>query len=299
MLINRFQTHAHANCFLAGDYPVAKHCPVIVIPIAEKQISIVYTPSDDTLRAQCHSPYEATFLTFFWDTLRHGLRLLDLHKHNLHGTLELKNNIPMGSEIGFSSALCLVIARWFSSMALIKEKEVLKFAQKLEEAFHEKTNGVDIIGAMSEHLLHFERPSRYYTCGTRWLPHLYLSHVDSKDLAVISFDSLFQYRKQHIRWAHQLDNQMNECVSMIENALAIDQDEGIPLLANAMEQTERCFEQWGLVTPVLQKHIEQLHELGAIAAKPVGIGRGGYVISLWTQEPPSNCNFEIAAIKSL
>ena len=56
-------------------------------------------------------------------------------------------------------------------------------------------------------------------------------------------------------------------------------------LADAMNQAQHCFHAWGLITPALAAHMQALRNAGAIAVKPTGSGGGGYVLSLWEQQP--------------
>ena len=63
-------------------------------------------------------------------------------------------------------------------------------------------------------------------------------------------------------------------------------EEGLPALAKSMGLAAECFEQWGLSDGAPGEHIQWLKEHGALAVKPTGSGGGGYVLSLWKEEPP-------------
>ena len=58
------------------------------------------------------------------------------------------------------------------------------------------------------------------------------------------------------------------------------------LLKEAIELAYQCFKDWCLTDDALNAHILELKSFGAVACKPTGSGSGGYVLSLWSKEPP-------------
>lgn len=87
---------------------------------------------------------------------------------------------------------------------------------------------------------------------------------------------------------------MQKSVFMIEEALALkDETHGLSMLASAINAAEHCFEEWELITTELKQHLDRLHQLGAIAVKPTGAGAGGYVLSLWKNNPPQSSDIEL------
>ena len=62
-----------------------------------------------------------------------------------------------------------------------------------------------------------------------------------------------------------------------------------------IKKSNHCFEQWGLVTESVRKHEKILLDSGALAVKLTGSGGGGYVLSLWEEQPPKEMPFEMIA----
>lgn len=281
-----FQTIVHAKCILAGEHTVLQGGAALVSPVASKTLKMTYEDSDQLVDITTSSPHGEVFDVIFWGTFQKALHRLNKKISNVHGHFEIENNIEMGAGLGFSAALSVVITRWLIWEQWLKEKKMYEFSHNLEEIFHGKSSGVDIAGALSDHVLHFERSGKIYLVKTNWQPKLYLSYSGSLKITKIVIDKINTLRKHHPSLAKKIDEEMRESVFAIEEALKQNQEQGLTMLIAALEHAKHCFELWGLVTPKLQRHIDQLHNLGAVAVKPTGAGYGGYVLSLWKTEPP-------------
>lgn len=294
-----FQTSAHAKCILAGEHAVLYGCPAVVVPLHSKIISFRYEASDNPISVECNSPYEDTFLLFFWHIFHYGLERLHKNQFDVKGKFYIENNIPIGAGMGFSSALCLVLTRWFIQNKWIKEDKLFEFAKKFEDVFHGKSSGVDIAGAMSDHIIHYETSGIMHECPVNWQPKLYLSYSGRTKYTNDAVKHVQAIRKKQKELAKKIDDEMRNSVAMIETSLNMDEKQGITMLASAIEQANQCFQQWELVSPELQQHMDELHKLGAIAAKPTGAGIGGYVISLWDKTPPKDSAIELMPIEGI
>lgn len=286
-----FSTSAHAKCILAGEHAVLRGVPAIVLPITNKKISFTLQRSNDDVSidysASC-MPYEQTFLLYFWQTLNRSLDLIKRKNTELRGSIVIENNIPMGAGLGFSSALCVVLARWLAWEHLINEDKIFYFAKALEDLFHGRSSGVDIAGAITNSALHFELAGNTHEIAMRWQPKLYLSYSGQAKDTGHAVHQVMVFRKSHAQLSKLIDKEMLESVMQIEQALQSDPVRGLDLLASAMQLAKHCFAEWNLITPTLQKHMKELENLGAIAVKPTGAGEGGYVLSLWDKTPPHN-----------
>lgn len=288
-----FQTSAHAKCILAGEYAVIRGYPGVVLPINNILISLSYENTGGALKVVCRSPFEDTFLLFFWKALECGLSLLKTRIHDLNGKFIIENNIPMGVGIGFSSALSVVLTRWFVWEHLLGKNELFSFAHHLEDIFHGTSNGIDIIGAMSNYPTHFEKSGNTHKILPAWKPKLYISYSGHIKNTADALKHVNQFREQYPKESERLDKEMGESAFMIEQALKMDEKNGFNLLAKAINQASHCFQHWGLITPALQIHINELQQAGALATKPTGAGEGGYVLSLWKDAPPASMMTEL------
>lgn len=286
---NSFETAAHAKCILAGEHAVMRHSPAILAPIHDLLIKLHYEDSDQLVNVQCHAPYEDVFLLFFWGTIKNGLQIVNKNIHDVHGKFVLENNIQMGAGIGFSSALCVVIARWFVWKNWIKESKLFDFAQHLENSYHGQNSGVDIAGAISDEMIHFEKTG--HVCkkiSPHWLPKLYISYSGYIKSTSEAVDKVKSLRQKGGALAKLIDEEMSKSVQLIEEGLKLNQDKGLQMLASGIDKANHCFDEWQLITPELNKHMMDVHDLGAIAVKPTGAGIGGYILSLWDKTPPKN-----------
>lgn len=283
-----FQTSAHAKCILAGEHVVLYGCPALVLPIAEKTITLSYQDTNNPVKLICRSPYEETFMLFFWNTLQRGLNDLKKDLSALRGTFHIENTIEMGAGIGFSAALCVVISRWFVWEHWLREKKLFAFANHLEDAFHGKSSGLDIAGSMANHIVHFEKSGDIHEIKAKWQPRLYVSFSGKNKNTAKAVDQVKLLRKKDPNLAKKIDKEMKDSVLMIEDALSKDSKHGFNLFIKAMEHAHHCFSEWGLISPELQQHIDQLYQMGAVAVKPTGAGDGGYVLSLWQTIPPQH-----------
>ena len=290
-----FQTKAHAKWILAGEHAVLRGSSALVFPVPNRYVKLSYRASSDELTADFSAPYGETLLLFFWGLLEEGFRYLNLKQANLKGKFFLENNIPMGAGMGFSAALCVSVARWFAFQKWITNEELFDFARQLENSFHGKSSGVDIVGVLYHCGMRFKSGHAPVKLSLAWQPKLYLSCSDSISVTSKCIKTVNEMWEKNPRHAEKIDIKMAESVELAEKALGLSEQEGFPMLVEAIMNASVCFEQWGLVQSSVQQGIEFLMQAGASAVKPTGAGNGGYVLSLWEKTPPKNLSFDLDA----
>lgn len=272
----------HAKCILAGEHAVLRGSPAIIFPVRSKSLGLSYEPKDKGL----HVITDAKRLeTVFQDTLQTSAKLLNLPFGKITGKFFLENSIPIGSGMGFSSALCVTIGKWLVWKNYLKQEQLFNFAKSLEDNFHGKSSGVDIAGVLTNYGIMYSQKNPIKKLAVNWQPLLFISSSQvtcSTKECVQQVEDLWKKDKS---LAQAIDNDMQKSVNLMAQALAANAASGLPKLVQAIQTASDCFRRWNLIPEKLQHPMDFLLKQGAIAVKPTGSGAGGYVLSLWEHPP--------------
>ena len=276
-----FQTTTHGKWILAGEHAVLRGHPALVFPMLEKTLTLHYQASAANISLDCSGEQADVIRPLFWRVFEHGLCLLNKPLESICGQVQLQSNIPIGVGLGASAALCVAISRWFASLNLVPHAQIQPFAQALEHLFHGQSSGVDVAGVSALGGVYFQQGVAS-AIRPKWNPNWRLSSCGDVGMTapcVQAVQALWQTNTPH---AKALDHQMRDSVRRARAALENKSPSSRDKLAAAIHSAADCFQQWGLVTPRLQHHMQTLKDNGALAVKPTGSGGGGYVMSLWS-----------------
>ena len=274
---------AHAKWILAGEHAVVRGNPALVVPLLDYTLRIS-TQDAENLQITCAHGAAPTLL---FEGLVHSVcERFKQDPKTLCEHIHLDYNIPTGKGFGFSSALCVAMARWAKQKGWLHAFDITRFAQELEHQFHGKSSGVDIAGST------YNQPILYQMGHEPILmPHLpelclILVDTDSKSPTKTAVGHVGKWFENNPEIGQAIDMQMNESVEMARQYLENPTASLTPLI-EAMNTAETCFRTWSLIPDPVDHYIQMLKSFGALAVKPTGAGLGGLLISLW-QKPPSN-----------
>lgn len=281
-----FSCKSFGKWILAGEHSVLRGVPALVFPIQSRNLELNYSKGYQSLELQLVGDHGKDLQLLVWGVLEKACELKKISRADLKGTLLLESSIPVGAGMGASAALCVAVTRWLGFLGYVDESEYYEFARNLENLFHGESSGVDIAVALSGEGLRFVRNGEKKSLTATWRPHWYISYSGKRGVTVDAVNKVKDLILKNPDLGEKLDLQMAKAVEIAERALTLTSQEGLPVLAEAIELAGQCFEQWGLNDGEPRAHIEWLRKNGALAVKPTGSGGGGYVLSLWKNEPP-------------
>lgn len=272
---------------LAGEHAVLRGHPALVLPLANKIFKLHYQNTQKPWQIAATGIEKKTIQHVFKSALTRAMVLLNKPIEGMTGYFYLQNSIPVGVGLGASAALCVAISRWLAMKNLIKNADIASFAQQIEHLFHGQSSGLDIAGVASASAIFFQQ-GKQHPLSLNWQPYFALSSSKQTGPTAHCIQQVASLWQQNKALGQRIDLQMTHSVMKAQHALADTSEKAIDELAEAINNACACFEAWGLLNTALLKHINQLKEAGALAAKPTGSGGGGFVISLWPQNPPLN-----------
>ncbi|MBS1971789.1 MAG: hypothetical protein JSU04_15865 [Bdellovibrionales bacterium] len=284
-----FSTQVPGKWILAGEHAVLRGVPALVFPLRSRVLDLSYAcPADSkALNLYLHGEHGEELQLLVWGVLERACEIKKISRTSLVGDLTLKSSIPVGAGMGASAALCVALTKWLHFLNVVKEEEMFEFARTLENLFHGESSGVDIAVSLSGQGLHYQRGGERKVLNLQWTPHWYISYSGKRGVTLECVNKVKELIAGNPELGSAIDGQMRTAVAMCEKALTDpDEAKSLELLKAGIESAGEVFERWGLTEGAPQTHMEMLKKAGAVAVKPTGSGGGGYVLSLWTTQPP-------------
>lgn len=274
------------KCILAGEHTVLRKGPALIFPVYQTFIKMDWERTDQELVVQFEGDKKEEFSFVFWGVLERALNALGKKRSDICGRLNLSNTVPIGSGLGASAALCVGVGRFLEHQGFLKEDAIYEFCRNLENIFHGESSGADIAAALYGEPIVFQRPQNIERIQPKWYPKIFLSHSGHRGVTAECVKQVKDLFISNQKLAQEIDDLMRSSVEMMIEALMSSEETGMALMTRAITQGYQCFQRWGLSHGGLDQEVQRVLEAGALAAKPTGSGRGGYVLSLWKKDPP-------------
>ncbi len=288
-----FHCASYGKWILCGEHAVLRNHSALVFPIYSKKLNFHYKPEDKPLNVRGEGGFSEHYRFLFLSIYHKALDMLNIK--SLRGEIHLSGNLPVGSGLGASASVSVILGKWFKFLGFIKTEELFSFCKGLEDVFHGESSGADIAVNLEEKPICFTKTSSQpiiHPLRLKWNPYWLLSFSGEMGFTadcVRKVKDLFKTDPQHAR---KLDLTMKEAVEEASKAICVlDQKEGLYVLKEAVDKAYACFKGWGLITDHLESYMESLREKNCLALKPTGAGEGGYVLSLWNSYPTLQKSF--------
>ena len=263
-----FTSTVHGKWILVGEHAVLRGCPAILFPVKNKAMTLSYWYAPEKARAEFSGEFGTELHLLFWSVVERASEILNFNIGDIRGSFHIENYIPLGAGMGASAAICVAVGRWLVAEGKLLQENLLEFARQLENLFHDESSGADIAVAIANEGIYFSRSGGMHTIKPNWIPNWYLSfsgQVSSTARCVKKVKALWE---NNPKLGEHIDRQMAEAVAMAEKALYLNQEQGLPMLSNAITIGQKCFEQWDLTKGNVAAHMQVLQNAGAIATKP-------------------------------
>ncbi len=292
--MDSFTYNIPGKWILAGEHAVLRGCEAIVFPLTSKYLNFSYIKSGSDFTLKLIGENSSDLEMIIWSVFEKALTEIQVKRSDLSGELTIHSHIAFGAGMGASATLSVGIAEFFNRIGILKAN-IFEFAKKIEDLFHGESSGVDVAVALYQKPLLYQRgyPIQILDSESKnfsdHLPKLYLSHCGVRGVTKDCVTKVKKMFETDSELAISIDIKMSESVQLFK-ALLSDvrtESEKNDLLQwmKAIKMAQSCFESWGLVPVEAQKHIDFLKSSGALACKMTGSGGGGYVLSLWNEQP--------------
>jgi mevalonate kinase len=274
---------------LAGEHSVLRGSRALVFPLPAMQMKLSYEASARDLLAHFQGATGENYQLLFYGLVDRALEILGRPRKDLHGIIQFESDLPLGNGLGASAALCVVVGRWLAELGWVDSLKLESFCCELENLFHGESSGVDVAVVLAGRPLCFSRFAPSEVLDIHWRPKFYLSSSGQKGLTHACVLKVKEFIQANPTLGQQLDEQMSQVVESMLKLLTTQTSEpkcSLSELIKAMNTARNCFEGWGLTEGAVASEMRRLEEAGALAVKPTGSGGGGYILSLWENDPP-------------
>ncbi|MBE6447119.1 MAG: hypothetical protein E7015_01355 [Alphaproteobacteria bacterium] len=260
-----------AKWVLTGEHTVIRHGKAVVFPLKHLRSTLEFLPSK-SMTINDPNASKISLLTL----IEKASELTGLPFPLFSGNYNINSKIPLGSGLGSSAALCVNIAKLCASLGYAGD--IMNLSRTLENEFHGKSSGMDVAASFLENPLIFQNNKVQRYLKIHQLPNFTLTYCGVSSCTSKCIDQVQNLITKDPVLGKELDKQMDISADLCINGL---ESYDLKILAEGINLSAKVFESWGLISDELRNTITILKSKGALAAKPVGSGLGGYVVGLW------------------
>ena len=276
----------HGKVILLGEHAVLRGHGALVLPMLGLNLTLEvdYAPQ---FSVETIAPIEQSIGLLVESLAPRAWQLVHANQPMPTVRMQLSGNLPAGKGLGFSAAVCALLANWAVDQAVAPCLSVVQLSQTLEHVFHGVSSGVDVIGVTETRPCLFYDLEHYEALDLTWRPKLFLSLPEGGTRTAQCVALVNALHQRNPKRMALVDLAMRQALHKACETLT-QCDENPVFLAEAMCVAQRCFNVWGLVDASRQEMIDALYAKGAIAVKLSGAGGAGCLLSLWATSPPKS-----------
>ncbi len=266
-------SESYAKWILCGEHAVVRGGEALAFPLRNFRNIVTFEKNDRLIINNIGHDALSSLLQM-------TAQYLHLSEDKFLGQFSVTSDIPQKAGLGSSAAICVNIARIFSQLGLCKD--TFQLARHLENKFHEKSSGLDIAVCLFNKPVVFQNSKVKEFLQPAFWPHMVLTYSGQTSSTSMCIRQLQQLFTTNEKLALELDENMNHATALCKDGLLnVDFNK----LKEGINTAKDTFTAWGLCDEALNAHMQNLLAKGAVAVKPVGSGLGGYVLSLWEENP--------------
>jgi mevalonate kinase len=272
-----------AKWILSGEHTVIRGGKAIAFPLRKYGCCVDFEENDTFVVEHSCAGYHVSIdelNSIFKSLLKKAAEFTNISLEKIKGKFLVTSNIKTRSGLGSSSAICVNIANVFKYFGF--SGDIFMLAKFLEDYFHKKSSGLDVAVALNNKPVVFQHNEVASILEPSFWPHLALTYSGEQSITSRCIEIVNNFIKKNEKLAFELDNMMNTASDLCETGF---KSVSFDKIKDGISLGNEAFKSWGLHTKSLTEHISMLKRQGAVAAKPTGSGLGGYVVSLWEEDP--------------
>lgn len=283
---NRGVGQAHSKLILIGEHSVVYGKPAIALPFPTLHVQAVVSEQEGSITLECEYfrgrleevPHHLGGIAL---CIIKTLKTLNQSPSSLH--ISIHSTIPIGRGLGSSAAIAIAVVRslYHFFHEPLPEKMLMRLVNIAETYAHGNPSGIDMIAAISDHSLWFEKGKTVKPITIATPFSLIVADTGRRGNTREAVQAINLNLKKSPETVEQSIQLLGELAHQAK--VAIEQGE-IANLGSLMNDAHTELAKLGVSDPGLDKLVELTRKAGAFGAKLTGGGRGGCMIALAKDE---------------